>query len=160
MSSLSSHYARLKDGRVLCERLSCGYTLAKIIRDGQSLVLYVDPGWYVDNAGVWRYSRRAWQRRNRGDKPRLRRALPANPVLHPFLNHILSSGALVGPVLRALPAGVVCPNCDLNQWFDGERLGVVAGDDEAWVLTTAEGETWMVTPTTTWTLDLGEARRT
>jgi hypothetical protein len=70
---------------ILCGRRDCGCRLAHLAADEDGPYLYFDPGWWPDESGIWRLTRHARRRWQRGLPPRFRRPLPLGDVRGLFM---------------------------------------------------------------------------
>ena len=123
--------------RVVCRDLSCGFQFAQFSfpprrYPGRIPEVEFGPGWVLGDDGIWRMSRRAYNRLRQGHPPTFRRD-PRLPSIRrhpcrsqgpdePFPGHRLRYRPRNYSKTATPPVRVVCPKCGGEQTIDSEVM--------------------------------------
>lgn len=108
--------------RVLCGRIECGTTIADVREQLEGRVVIFPSGWTKDPTGIYRLTRRARQRRARGQSLGYRR--PPAPT-HYFRPDDTPARTYYSVTPREYPALAQCPECGFIQTLDSAQLDVI-----------------------------------
>ena len=119
MASVMSLRLHVDGGHILCGVTDCGARLGRVdTHQGGPGLLVLMPGYRRDRDGVFRLTKHAAKRRQRGELPR-RRGRATFPEHHEPLASVLSALTPCCPPWR-----VKCPTCGQVQDATAEGLGI------------------------------------